>query len=284
MNTSKKSSFDFPITQEDRPDTLLNDQMDHRRLDILGRRVTLITILIPILIILIGLLGYREIRGMISLSQDLGAKELTSMARNLESSLSNLSINHAKLESDIFARFDKLETTVNKFQENLQKMEASLDAVKTLKADKQAVSDEINKVDTKFQPVLNDLKSENAKVAADVASLNKKLAADVTDLNKKLAAEMEKISEQFNGITTAVAECQADLGLVSGEKADKKQLDITFKNQEKRIQDIADKMVHTMGEQIESMQVRIKELEKAKAVPEKPAPAQPAPKKAPAQP
>ncbi len=277
MNTSKKSSFDFPITQEDRPDTLLTDQMDHRRLDILGRRVTLITILIPILIILIGLLGYREIRGMISLSQDLGAKELTSMARNLESSLSNLSINHAKLESDIFARFDQLETTVNRFQENLQKMEASLDAVKTLKADKQALSDEINKVDTKFQPVLNDLKSENAKVAADVAGLN-----------KKLVAEMEKISDQFNGITTAVAECQADLGLVSGEKADKKQLDITFKNQEKRIQDIADKMVHTMGEQIESMQARIKELERAKTVPEKPAapqpPAQPAPKKAPAQP
>ncbi len=277
MNTSKKSSFDFPITQEDRPDTLLTDQMDHRRLDILGRRVTLITILIPILIILIGLLGYREIRGMISLSQDLGAKDLTSMARNLESSLSNLSINHAKLESDIFARFDQLETTVNRFQENLQKMEASLDAVKTLKADKQALSDEINKVDTKFQPVLNDLKSENAKVAADVAGLN-----------KKLVAEMEKISDQFNGITTAVAECQADLGLVSGEKADKKQLDITFKNQEKRIQDIADKMVHTMGEQIESMQARIKELERAKTVPEKPAapqpPAQPAPKKAPAQP
>lgn len=275
----------FPISDEDRPDTLLNDQMAYKQLEILSRRVTLITILIPILIILIGFLGYRDIRDMISRGQDMGAKELTSMAHNLESSLSNLSINHAKLESDSLNRFDQLETKANRLQESLQKLEGSLDAIKSLKADKKAVSDELNKVETKIQPVLKDLKSGNEKAAADVSVLDKKLAADISVLDKKLADEMGKISDQLNVITTAVAECQADLGLVSGEKADKKQLDITFKNQEKRVQDIADKMVQTVQGQIESMKSSIKELEKEKVAPTKPAaPVQPSTKKAPAQP
>ncbi|MFZ3048654.1 MAG: hypothetical protein WA151_22295, partial [Desulfatirhabdiaceae bacterium] len=246
MDSSKKNNLNFPISDEDRPDTLLNDQMAYKQLEVLSRRVTLITILIPILIILIGFMGYRDIRDMISRGQDMGAKELTSMAHNLESSLSNLSINHAKLESDSLNRFDQLQTKANRLQESLQKLEGSLDAIKSLKADKKAVSDELNKVENKIQPVLKDLKSGNEKAAADVSVLDKKLAADVSILDKKLADEMVKISDQLNVITTAVAECQADLGLVSGEKADKKQLDITFKNQEKRVQDIADKMVQTV--------------------------------------
>lgn len=285
MDSSKKNNLNFPISDEDRPDTLLNDQMAYKQLEVLSRRVTLITILIPILIILIGFMGYRDIRDMISRGQDMGAKELTSMAHNLESSLSNLSINHAKLESDSLNRFDQLQTKANRLQESLQKLEGSLDAIKSLKADKKAVSDELNKVENKIQPVLKDLKSGNEKAAADVSVLDKKLAADVSILDKKLADEMVKISDQLNVITTAVAECQADLGLVSGEKADKKQLDITFKNQEKRVQDIADKMVQTVQGQIESMKSTIKELEKEKVAPAKPAaPVQPSIKKAPAQP
>ena len=296
MDSSKKNNLNFPISDEDRPDTLLNDQMAYKQLEILSRRVTLITILIPILIILIGFMGYRDIRDMISRGQDMGAKELTSMAHNLESSLSNLSINHAKLESDSLNRFDQLQTKANRLQESLQKLEGSLDAIKSLKADKKAVSDELNKVENKIQPVLKDLKSGNEKAAADVSVLDKKLAADVSVLDKKLAAdvsvldkkladEMGKISDQLNVITTAVAECQADLGLVSGEKADKKQLDMTFKNQEKRVQDIADKMVQTVQGQIESMKSSIKEMEKEKVAPAKPAaPVQPSIKKAPAQP
>jgi chromosome segregation ATPase len=267
MEKDSKGVADIPIQPDDRPETMLGDRSEIRRVETLGRRVTRITILIPILIILIGYLGYRDIRDRVSQSRDLGSKELTAMAHNLESSFSNLSINHARLESETLARFDQLQTTITEWKEKVQKNESLLDAQKSLKADKAEVSAEISKLDTKVQAALKDHKSGMDKNTADVQALE-----------KKLAEAMAKVSEQLNGITTALAECQADLGLISGEKADRKLLDITLKNQEKRMQEIADTLSRSVENQMEAIRTSLRELEKARGNLDKPPVSTPAKK------
>jgi hypothetical protein len=97
MTYRNSSKFKIRAADDDHPDLLLTDQIEYQRFEKLNQRVTIITLLIPILIGIMIFIGYRSIKEMVSQTQDTGAKELTSLAQNLESTISNLSIKQAKL-------------------------------------------------------------------------------------------------------------------------------------------------------------------------------------------
>jgi len=272
MDSRNTDNFDIPIPEEDRPATLLGDQDLYRRLEKLSQRVTIITILIPVLVALIGYLVYRDIRLLVSQTQDLSAKELTAIARNLESNLSNLSINHAKLEEAFRASIDQHQTEFTQLKERIEKLSLQVDELKAVKLDKNDLPVEVNKLDAKLTTA-----QKEAKGAVD------KLTSDQKNFEKKYGEDVAKIADQLNAITTAVAECQADLGLISGEKADKKQLEVMLKGYEKKLQDIADHLSQSVESQLTSVKASIRELEKSKAAPpaavQESAPAQPPAKK-----
>lgn len=274
MDSHKTDPIDMTLAEEERPASLLGDQDSYRRLEKLNQRVTVITILIPVLVALIGYLVYRDIRIMVSQTQDLSSKELTAIARNLESNLSNLSINHAKLQEELHTRIDQLQTEATKLKESIEQQATHIDEVQALKLDKTELASEVAKLDTRMTTT-----QKETKTVID------KLASDQKVLEKKYSEDMARISEHLNGITTAVAECQADLGLISGEKADKRQLEVLLKGYEKRLQEIADRMTQSVDTQLSAVKTSIRELEKSKSTSESPAavPAHPAPgtKKAP---
>lgn len=268
MDSHKTEPIEMALTEEDRPASLLGDQDSYRRLEKLGQRVTIITILIPVLVALIGYLVYRDIRILVSQTQDLSAKELTAIARNLESNLSNLSVNHAKLQEEFHTKIDQLQTEAVQLKERIEQQSMQIDEVRALKLDKTELSPELAKLDTKIATAQKETKAGIDKLSADQKALEKKYADD-----------MGKISEHLNGITTALAECQADLGLISGEKADKRQLEALLKGYEKRLQEIADRMTQSVDTQLNTVKASIRELEKSKSAAEPPpaAPAHPAP-------
>ncbi|MEW6258609.1 MAG: hypothetical protein AB1547_01740 [Thermodesulfobacteriota bacterium] len=252
MDSRKIDHFDIPIPEEDRPATLLGDQDLYRRLEKLSQRVTIITILIPILVALIGYLVYRDIRLLVSQTQDLSAKELTAIARNLESNLSNLSINHAKLEEAFHISIDQHQTAFTQLKERVEKLSMQVDELKTVKLDKNDLPIEVNKLDSKLTAAQKETKGSIDKLTGDQKAFEKKYGEDTA-----------KIADQLNAITTAVAECQADLGLISGEKADKKQLEVMLKGYEKKLQDIADHLSQSVESQLTSVKASIRELEKS---------------------
>lgn len=260
MDSQKTDPVDLGFTEEDRPASLLGDQDSYRRLEKLGQRVTIITILIPVLVALIGYLVYRDIRILVSQTQDLSAKELTAIARNLESNLSNLSINHAKLQEEFHTKIDQLQIETTQLKERIEQQSMRIDEVRALKLDKTELAPEMAKLDSKIAAAQKETKAGIDKLTSDQKAFEKKYADD-----------MGKISEHLNGITTAVAECQADLGLISGEKADKRQLEGLLKGYEKRFQEIADRMTQSVDTQLNAVKTSIHELEKSKSATESPA-------------
>lgn len=256
MDSRNTDNFDIPIAEEDRPATLLGDQDLYHSLEKLSQRVTIITILIPILVALIGYLVYRDIRLLVSQTQDVSAKELTAIARNLESNLSNLSINHAKLEEAFRTGIDQHQTEFTQLKERIEKLSLLIDELKAVKLDKSDLPAEVNKLDAKLTAAQKEAKGAIDKVSSDQKSFEKKYGEDIT-----------KIEDRLNAITTAVAECQADMGLISGEKADKKQLEVMLKGYEKKLQEIADHLFHSVESQLTSVKASIRELEKSKAAP-----------------
>ena len=264
-------------------DSLLTEQIEYQRFEKVNQRVTIITILIPILIGIMILIGYWNIRQMVSQTQDMGAKELTSLAQNLESTISNLSIKQAKLEETlagkladqeklqaaVHASIKKIEATVHDsikkvettVQSSISKTETSLAEIQAAKADKKDVAGEVSGMDNKLAVVQKDLK----------AGLEK-LHADIKTIDKKMSDELAKSFETVNNATTRIAECQADIGLLSAEKADKKLTEAALKNQEKHLQEQTNQLLRTLESKMEALNAGIKESEKNKSTMDKTSP------------
>jgi chromosome segregation ATPase len=289
MTLRNASKFKIRASEDERPDLLLTDQIEYQRFEKLNQRVTIISILIPILIGIMVFVGYRSIKEMVSQTQDMGAKELTSLAQSLESTISNISIRQAKLEEALAAKLSdqekveaavhdsikkieatvqdsikKMETTV---QDSIKKTETSLAEIQAGKADKKDITGEISGMDNKLAGVQKDLKTGLEKMHVDIKSIE-----------KKMSDEFAKSFETVNNVTTRIAECQADIGLLSAEKADKKLTEAALKNQEKHLQDQTGQLLRTLESKMESLHASIKELEKIKSANEKNAPL-PAPRK-----
>jgi septal ring factor EnvC (AmiA/AmiB activator) len=270
MTFRNSSKFKIRAADEERlGDSLLTDQVEDRRFEKLNQRVTIITILIPILIGVIIFLGYLNIKEMVSQTQDMGAKELTSLAQSLESNISNITIKQAMLEETLagkIAELDKMEASVQgsikkmeaTIQGSIKKTESSLAEMQAGKADKKDIAEAVSGMDNKLAVLQIDLK----------ASLEK-LHADIKSIEKKMTDEFAKSFETVNKVTTSVAECQADIGLLSAEKADKKATEVVLKNQEKRLQDQTNQQFRTLEGKMESLNAGIRELEKNKSAMEK---------------
>lgn len=280
MTYRNSSKFKIRVSDEERPESLLMERMEYQRFEKLNQRVTIITILIPILIGIMLFIGYRSIREMVSQTQYMGAKELTSLAQSLESNISNISVKQATLEESLagmLADQEKMESTV---QNSLKKMEATVqDSIKKMestiqtsikktestlaeiqvgKADKKDIAGEVSGLDNKVAVVQKDLKSGLEKLHADIKSIE-----------KKMSDEFAKSFETVNNVTTRIAECQADIGLLSAEKADKKLTEIALKNQEKHFQDQTGQLLRNLESKMEVLNAGLKELEKIKTAMEK---------------
>jgi chromosome segregation ATPase len=235
-------------------------------------------------------IGYWNIRQMVNQTQDMGAKELTSLAQNMESTISNLSIklakleetladkltNQEKMEASVRASIKKMEATVHDsikkvestVQGSINKTETSLAEIQAVKADKKEVAGEISGMDGKLAVVQKDLK----------AGLEK-LHADVKAIDKKMTDEFARSLDTVNNVTTRIAECQADISLVSAEKADRKLTDAALKNQEKH-QDQINQTLRNLETKMEALNADIKEVERTRSAMEKSAPPT-APRKSP---
>lgn len=302
MTFRNSSKFKIQAADEDRiADSLLTDQIEYRRFEKLSQRVTIITILIPILIGIMIFIGYRGISEMVSQTQDTGAKELTSLSQSLESTISNLSIKQAKLEEMLtgkLADLEKMETTV---QDSLKQMEAtvqsSLKQMETtvqdnIKKTEATVQDNVKKTETSLAEIQAG-KADKKDIAGNVSGMDSKLVGiqkdlkigmeklntDIKSIDKKFSDEFAKSLETVNSMTTSVAECQADIGLLSAEKADKKATEIALKNHEKRLQDQTSQLLRNLESKMESLNASITELEKIKSALDKnhlpPAPKKP---------
>ena len=276
----KIRAADVGPIEEPLANSVLTEQIEYQRFEKLNQRVTIITILIPILIGIMIFFGYWNIRQMVSQTQDIGAKELTSLAQSLESKISNLSIKQAKLEETlngkladqeklqaaVHASIKKIEATLHDnikkmdttVQDSIKKTETSLAEIQAGKADKKDVAGEISGMDSKLDQIQNDLKTSLEKMSGDIKSLG-----------KKVSDEFAKTADTVNNVTTRVAECQSDIVLMRADKADKREVDFALKNLEKRLQDQTNHLLKSLETKIESMDASIVELEKSKSATEK---------------
>lgn len=222
-NDGFRLSFDEEPEEESHRQ--IQSEIEDLKVEKLSQRVTIITILIPILIAVIIGVTYLDIKRRVISTETSGSKGFENLSRDLESRFSSLNLRQATLEENFKKESTNLNETSAKMGVRLKETDKALkalsDAAATQKALKKAVSESIAGMDKKMAPLTQQL-----------ATVNEKLSTQTHET----AARLSELEGLLSTIDPALADLRASLQSLTSEletlaekKITKEQMDLALK-------------------------------------------------------
>jgi DNA repair exonuclease SbcCD ATPase subunit len=234
----KKNPDEFKIRfSENEPiddGSAMREEIIEQRLEKLSTRVTLISILVPVLIFVIFTFAYLDMKSRIFSMHDTGVDELQKLSRDLESKFSSLSVRFAKFEDSFAEReaslkgieesFSKkitpmekavstLETSMKDVKKNIQESEKNIREIAAAQADKfdkkefdaafAVMEKSLESAQKDMQTVMSQMKALDTNVKNELKLLTDYLAKekgrldDVERASEAFSEDMKNVQSQF---------------------------------------------------------------------------------------
>ena len=208
MNDRLEDNEQFKLRSEDLVETAekseIPAEINELRLEKISQRVTLISIMIPVLIVIVLVITYLDIKKRVVRTEDTGMIEFQKLSADLESRFSSLSVRQAKLEDDmtrmiaqsdqsaaaVHVRLQKLQETLNQVQQGIKNKidKKELDSTRDdLVRQINGLVDASNQASQQMAAITTELKKQMDQLTANVAATEQRMA----DINR-LLAELEK--------------------------------------------------------------------------------------------
>jgi chromosome segregation ATPase len=273
IDDEQYSSFKFDGNGDEEPDserTIYQEEAKDRRVEKLSHRVTIISILIPVLIGVVFYIAYRDITGRVSQSQDTDAMEIQNLSSQVEENFTKLSEKYGDLEAALTQKLAYLEKVDKSMKDSLKQAEDTVAKINATKADKKDAQDAIAKIDIALNPIRQELKTIGA-VTTDLQTQNNDLKQQLAALSAnltRLSASTEKTLKESTAIQSKeLTAIQSDLSSLSSQKMDKDALQLELLKARKNFQRDLDVTKSAIDKRLESMLRKINDLEKVVQAP-----------------
>jgi uncharacterized phage infection (PIP) family protein YhgE len=224
------------------------------KLEKISQRVTLISILIPVLIVIVLVFTYMDIKRRVIKTEDFGEMEIQKLSKDLDSRFSSLSLRQARLEEAL----DKLNDQNNRATAAIQvRLEKLNDNIKEIRQGTVAIKD-FNATNAGMVKQINSVIESTNQAGEQVAAISRELKNQIDQVNQGVAAA----DRQLGALDRKLVEFDQT-------KIDKSALDLALKLESLKIET-------AMKSQIQALQAKIGTLEEQlarRAVQTTPAPA-----------
>jgi uncharacterized protein (DUF3084 family) len=263
IDDEQYTSFKFEGDEEPEPEqAVYQDEAKDRRVEKLSHRVTIISILLPVLIGAIFYIAYRDVTSRVSQSQDVGAMEIQNLASQLEDNFAALSTKYGDLEAALTEKLANLEKVDKAMKANLKQAEDTVAKINATKADKKDQQQVVAKIEKALNPIRKEIKGL-ASLRNDLKTLSADVAALDKDLQQRLSAISTNVDKSLKGRTRI----QSEMSTVSDRKMDKDALQLELLKVKKSFQRDLDLTQSSIDKRLASMLRRIKDLEKLAQAP-----------------
>ena len=235
MEEKKQPEFKINIDAV-HSDSFIREKKD-LRIEKLNQKVTIISIIFPCIIVVLLLIIYFDIKNKITGVHDSGSMEIQNLSKNIDKKTAELSSNYSKIEESFEKRTSALKT---EFQNSVKD-------IKEAKAEKTELANSIAEINKQISAVRNDLSAVSNKVK----SMETGLAQKITDFTKSLVK-----------IENDITKLHSDIAGISASKADKKDIEASIKNEQKRYQNELNHLAGDVEDKIDSIRRQIGEIEK----------------------
>ncbi len=214
--------------------------VDDLRLEKISTRVTIISVMIPVLIVIVLVIAYLDIKKRVMHTEDTGSMSIQKISEDLESRFSSISLRQAQLEEELARLVDNINQSAARMEVKLTKLDESVKDARSRMAGKKETADAVAELDKKL-----------ANVAAALDETKVQLAAVPTQLNSSLEQMRSTASES----KTQIAGFEEKLARLGREKIDKPALDLAV-----RLENL--KLEQLLKAQIVSVEDKLRNLEK----------------------
>ncbi len=197
MPKKKQPEFKMRMDNGD-TESLFAEERGELKLEKLTQKVTIISILLPVLIGVILVISYLDIKSRVSTVQDTGESGVESLSQNLESRFSSLSVKFAALDEMLNQKIEKSDKAQLSLQKRLIESEKSIRWLSKIKAGKKTFEAKSADIDTRLEAIRTDLQT----LDSNLNSLDQSVKQELVEL----VALVEKSENAVLGIQAQVAE------------------------------------------------------------------------------
>ena len=214
-------------------------QVGDMRIEKLNHRMTLITILIPVLIVVVLAIAYMDIKKRVIQTEDTGQLTAESLSKELESRFESLTMAQRMVEENLARLKDQSDKSVAKVQINLKKLG---DNVKS--ANKRMASQK------EFKATRDKLNQKVTNVAKSIEELK----LQVGQINQTLQPQIASLENALSQNKSQMTQLEDKLSTLDSTKIDKEKLDVALKLEMLKLK-------QTLKSQLGELQLRLKSVE-----------------------
>ncbi len=297
IDDEEYSTFKFNGDDEPEPEpeqSLYQEEARDRRIEKISHRVTIISILIPVLLGVVFYITYRDITSRVSQSQDTGAMEIQNLSTRLqdqEDQFEALSKKYGELETSLAQKLAALEKVDRSMKANLKKAQGMVSKINATKVDKKEQQDAIAKIDTALGPIRKELESlgpmrkqletltpmrkeletltpmrKQLEVLTPMREDLKTVTAELRSLDKDTQQQLSTLSvnvdKALNDLTRIQSEIQSDMSSLSDQKLNKDTLQLELLKARKKYQRDLELTKLALDKRLSSILRKIRDLEK----------------------
>jgi len=290
IDDEEYSSFKFNGDDEPEPEpeqSLYQEEARDRRIEKISHRVTIISILIPVLLGVVFYITYRDITSRVSQSQDTGAMEIQNLSTQLEDQFEALSKKYGELETSLAQKLATLEKVDKSMTANLKQAQDMVSKISATKVDKKEQQDAIAKIDTALGPIRKELETlaPMRKQLETLAPMRKQLetltpmrkqleiltpmredlktvTAELRSLDKDTQQRLSTLSVNVDKALNDLTRIQSDMSNLSDQKLDKDALQLELLKAKKNYQRELEVTGLALDKRLSSILRKIKDLEK----------------------
>lgn len=232
-------------TLDNHPNEVFREDMQELRLEKLSQRVTLITILIPILIAVIITVSYLDIKQRVIRTQTTGTIGVQNLSKDLESRFSSLSVRQAKLEDEIEKQLKILDKNRAEYAIQKKRLEDKLTELYSQSATKKELSEATTRLNTSFK-----------KIKEEVAAASNNTIEIIKESNAQGLKRIATLQEETRQNIDTLSQANAETSNLVAEKLDKNQLDVALKIRDLKLEEQFQR--HTKNLEQEILQLKEK--------------------------
>ena len=271
-NEFEEDPGQFKLKMDDGIDeTAMDLNVDELRLEKISQRVTFISILIPVLIIIVLVIAYLDIKKRMSYTEDTGTMEFQKLSSDLESRFGSLSLRQAKLEETMIRFSQTQNQSMANSNVKLDQLGKTMDSLQrqfvTQKAFKKVRGD-FNQQDDALRQQDDALRQEISAVAQSVDRADQQIA----DMTQELKAQIAKIGAILMARNQRLEELEQRIAEVDGEKIDQQGFDLKLRLAALQIQQDLKIELDALNTELKALNKRMSQLSTQKASTPTPAP------------
>jgi DNA repair exonuclease SbcCD ATPase subunit len=253
IEENDNSRFQFSA-DEDEPEAILQDELQELKIEKLGQRVTLLTILIPCMIGVILVITYLDIKDRVTQSHDTGAIGVQKLSKDLASKFSSLSLEQAKIKDIQAKKLPELEKSAAFLKSRMTKIQESMNQISASAINRTELT-RVNKTLTdKLADIPQDLKPDFEALALADEQIIKNY--------KKISSDIKVLSDKMMAIDTSMNTIRKEIETLSENAINKDDLELALKLKEIGYrQELLDKTA-LLEKEIQSVRKEINGLQK----------------------